>query len=227
MRAFIIMRDRVTYGRQCAAAMERAGLEVVIVDHGSTYPGAVEWLAEVRKTKPWTVMDCGGGHPRDLWARPWFREMCATERYVVTDPDVVPSDDCPDDWPAYLSGLLDRHPVFQKAGLGLRLDRVPAYYHLREQLMGWEGQFWTQTVQDEKGIVYNANIDTTLAVHVPLMEQGCHTFTALRTGEPYVADHLAWYEDLANMDEDVRYYHEHAETGIVNWTIPGRSTQFG
>jgi hypothetical protein len=221
MKAFIIFRDRVTYGRQCLAAMEAAGLEAVIVDHGSTWPEAVSWLAELKKTTGVIVVDCGGGHPRDLWQRTWFRQMCAQDQYIVTDPDVVPSQDCPLDWPQHLAGVLKRHPFFHKAGLGLRIDRIPDHYSRKHQVTGWEGQFWNNPVADEHE-VYEANIDTTLALHVPLMEQGAHSFTALRTGAPYLADHLAWHEDLENLTDEQRWYHEHAEPEIVNWTIRGR-----
>lgn len=219
MKAFIIFRDRVTYGRKCFDALQAAGLEVIIVDHGSTWPEAVEWLKELRK-QGIQVADDGGGNPRDLWTRAWFRQACATERYVVTDPDVVPSEDCPADWLSHLSGMLDRHGFFHKAGLGLRLDRIPDHYDLKPQVLSWEDQFWQNAVEDG---VYNANVDTTLALHVPLMEQGAHSFTALRSGPPYVADHLAWYENRYDLTEEQRYYHEHAEEGICCWTLPGRS----
>lgn len=219
MKAFIIMRDRVTYGRQCFDALAAAGLEVVIVDHGTTYPAAVEWLKDLRKAGV-MVMDDGGGNPRDLWTRAWFRQACAQERYVVTDPDVVVSEDCPADWLRHLGAMLDRYPFFHKAGLGLRLDRIPDHYDLKAQALDWESQFWKNEL--EPG-VYNANIDTTLALHVPLMEQGAHSFTALRTGYPYVADHMAWYENRYDLTEEQRYYHEHAEAGICCWTLPGKS----
>lgn len=215
MKAFVIFRDRVSYGRLCVEALMAAGLEVVIVDHGSTWPDAVNWIRDLRKNGI-QVADDGGGHPRDLWTRSWFRQACAQERYIVTDPDVIPSGDCPADWVSHLSNVLDKYSFFHKAGLGLRLDRIPQHYAWRERVDGWEQQFWQN--QLEPG-VYNANIDTTLALHVPLMEQGAHSFTALRTGFPYVADHLAWYENLDQLTPEQRYYHEHAEPMISHWTV--------
>lgn len=219
MKAFIIFRDRVSYGRRCVAALQAAGLDVVVADHGSTFPGAVAWLAGL-EGQGVTVVRCGGGHPRDLWGRDWFRGLCGGERYVVTDPDVVPSDCCPPDWLDRLGDVLDQHPGRAKAGLGLRIDAIPAHYQRRGQVLAWERQFWGPPVAPG---VHDAAIDTTLALHVPLHVQGGHSLAGLRTGPPYLADHLAWHEDFSGLPPDLAWYHENAEPGISFWTLPGRS----
>lgn len=220
MKAFVIFRDRVTYGRPCVAALQAAGLDIVIADHGTTHPEALAWLDDL-EDQGVTVVRCGPGHhPRDLWAHGWFRNACGNERYVVTDPDVVPSDDCPPDWLQHLGKILDAHPGVRKAGLGLRTDRVPTHYGRRDQVIEWERQFWQHPVANG---VYKAPVDTTLALHAPLADGEAHTFAALRTGAPYVADHLAWYEDHADLPDDLRHYHDHAEPEISFWTLAGRS----
>ena len=125
LRAFIICRDRVTYARQCAASLVAAGLEVVPVDCGSTWPAALEWLDEMEAAGALVLRREAGHHPQKLWNWEPFREACGDSRYIVTDPDVVPSEDCPGDWPDVLGEALDRYGT-PKAGLGLRLDRIPA-----------------------------------------------------------------------------------------------------
>ena len=40
---------------------------------------------------------------------------------------------------------------------------------------------------------------------------------ALRTGLPYVARHVPWYQDPANLTEDDIYYRDHADATISNW----------
>lgn len=222
MKAYIIFRDRVTYGNLCLEAMQRAGLETTVVDHGSTWPEAVEWLRDLQESGVQVVHD-GGGNPRDLWMRDWFRAVNARERYVVTDPDTIPSEGCPLDWPQRLSEILDRHPNYHKAGLGLRIDRIPEHFARRPDVLAWEAHFWEQRVGDG---VFHADIDTTLAVHAPMTDVGCHSFSAVRTDFPYVADHLAWYEDYASLSDELRYYYGHAEPGISCWTpVPGFADQ--
>ena len=71
--------------------------------------------------------------------------------------------------------------------------------------------------------MFDAIIDTTLALYRPLSETPAFTVQAVRTGPPYLADHLAWYEDLEDPLPELRHYHEHAEPGISYWTLPGKS----
>lgn len=224
MKAFIIHRDRPTYAHLCVTAMTDAGLNPVIVDQGSTWPPAKDYLAAV-ETAGVQVLYRDGGHPRSLWYWEPFITACGQDRYAVTDCDVVPSDDCPLDWPQQLSGLLDRHPEYPKAGMGLRLDRIPDTYQRKDHVLKWEQKFWDDPLDGAQlngAHVYKAPVDTTLAVYRP-MNGFDISLSALRTGPPYVADHLAWYEDYADLDEELRWYHEHAEPGISYWTVAGRS----
>ena len=218
MRAFIICRDRVTYAHLCLTAMTEAGLDPVLVDQGSTWPLANDYL-KAMETAGVKVLRRQGGHPRSLWYWEPFRQACGTGRYVVTDCDVVPSDDCPLDWPHRFSDLLDSHPEFPKVGMGLRLDRIPDTYQRKDHVLKWERKFWETPLEDG---VYQAPVDTTLAMYRQLGEFDI-SLSAIRTGHPYVADHLAWYEDYTELDEELRWYHEHAEPGISYWTVAGRS----
>jgi hypothetical protein len=71
--------------------------------------------------------------------------------------------------------------------------------------------------------VYEATVDTTLALYRPLAGQPEFTPVGMRTGHPYVADHVAWYEDLLNLEPELAHYHDRAESGVSYWTTPGRS----
>ena len=71
-----------------------AGLEVCIADHGSTYPPAVQWAGDMEADGA-LVLRRGGGPPQTIWGWEPFREACGSERYILTDPDSVPSSDCP------------------------------------------------------------------------------------------------------------------------------------
>jgi hypothetical protein len=219
LKAFIIFRDRVTYARQCAASLAAAGLDVCLVDCGSTWPEAVQWADDMEAAGGLVLRRGGGRHPRDLWAWEPFRQACGDGRYIVTDPDVVPSDDCPGDWVDRLHDALDASGK-PKAGLGLRLDRIPGHYQRREKVLSWEAQFWERPLDDG---TFDAIIDTTLALYRPLAESSAFHLEAVRTGPPYLADHLAWYEDFEDLPPDLEHYHEHADRGISYWTVPGRS----
>jgi hypothetical protein len=215
VKAFIIFRDRLTYGRQCLAALQAAGLEPVIADFGTTYPAALDWL----NTAGVPVLYHGDGGPRQLWAwEPFLESVDPADRFVVTDPDTVPDEDCPADWPQHLSQVLSEHGV--KAALGLRIDDIPEHYPRRAQVLEWEGQFWKDEIAPG---VYDGGTDTTLAVCPARRERPGHVIGGVRTGKPYVCRHLAWYEDPAALPEDVAWYYAHLGSGIAHWTIGGPS----
>jgi hypothetical protein len=206
VKAFVIFRDRVSYARECVAALGAAGLDVYVVDHASSWPAALAWLAQTDAT----VLRRGeNAYPWQLWEWGPFRDLMEgdTEPYVVTDPDVVPSEDCPADWVARLSGVLARSGAV-KAGLGLRLDRLPSW--CRDEITEWESGFWVD--EWEEG-VFRANVDTTLALYRPFTEYPLFALgPSLRTGWPYVADHLSWYED-SDLSPELRHYYSRADAG--------------
>lgn len=234
----MIVRDRVTYARQCADALLAAGLDVVIVDHGSTWPPMRTWVHEMdeawwaasidpARTLPvWPMAwkEKTNRHPRDLWrpGGPVARWVVGAERFIVTDCDVIPDPGCPADWVDRLRATLDRYPAIRKVGLGLRTDDLPGHYQHADVVRSWEAQY--QAVADggrlnpmttDSGAVI-ADIDTTLAMY-----RGSELFTlgpSIRLRPPYVARHLPWYEDTLHLDEEQRYYRDHAEHG--HWRAP-------
>lgn len=229
MRAFVLTRDRVTYARQCIDALLRAGLDVVIVDHGSTWPPMCDWLRgpdRLSALGPVTISLGGNAHPRDLWrpGGPIYQNTGdADERFIVTDCDVIPDPGCPADWVDRMRATLDRYPAIRKVGLGLRTDDLPEHFQHADMVRNWEAQY--QAVGDggrlnplvtaDVGAVI-ADIDTTLAMY-----RRYEPFTlgpSVRLRPPYVARHLPWYEDTLHLDEEHRYYRDHAVHG--HWRAP-------
>jgi hypothetical protein len=217
-KAFIIFRDRVTYARRCYAALAAAGLDVHVVDHDSSWPAALLWLADLEKSGVTVLRRGGNAYPWKLWEWDRFRAVLwgDGEPYLVTDPDVVPSDDCPRDWLARLAAVLAR-PGCVKAGLGLRLDRLPL--SRRAQVTGWESRFWAD--EPEPG-VFRANVDTTLALYRPYTEYPLFSLgPAVRLGHPFVADHLSWYEE-GDLPPELRHYYGRADPGH---SVTGRTVR--
>ena len=209
MKAFIIFRDRVTYARRCFSSLTAAGLDVHVVDHDSSWPAALVWLAELEEAGIRVLRRGENAYPWQLWEWDRFREIMwgDAEPYVVTDPDVVPSEDCPGDWVARLADVRRRYHAI-KAGLGLRLDRIPVAR--RQQVLDAERGFWEDGPEPD---VYRANIDTTLALYTPYTEYPLFSLgPSLRVGHPYVADHLAWYE-AGHLTPELRHYYSRADAG--------------
>lgn len=208
---FIPVRDRLAPLQQLLAWCERAGLhDIWLIDNDSSWPPLVEFLART----PHHVVWAGGnlGH-RSPWLTGTVQRHARGRFFIVSDPDVVPDDECPLDVVAHLTDLLQRHPDVDKVGLGLRIDDLPAHYPLAEAVKAWEARFWTDEV--EIG-VYRADVDTTFALYRPLARRHEEN-RALRTGLPYVARHLPWYLDPANLSDEDEYYRAHADPTVSNW----------
>ncbi|HXY91041.1 MAG TPA: hypothetical protein VEP49_01055 [Acidimicrobiia bacterium] len=207
---FVNCRDRVTSLRLLVAWLERAGHEhIVLVDNASTYPALLEFY----ESTPHEVVRLDQNYGQTaLWDAGLLDRLGVTGHFVLTDPDVVPSDECPLDAVAHFAEVLARHPDAVKVGFSLRIDDLPRSYRLRDAVIEWERAFWTHEV--EPG-VFEAPLDTTFALHVP--RAGYRQDVGLRTAPPYTARHLPWYADSGAPTEEDRYYVEHARDGVLTW----------
>lgn len=207
---FIIARDRVFALRQLIAWLEGAGMaRIVILDNDSSYPELLEYL----ENSPHEVVKLGRnmGHTCP-WDSGAVQLLAPGQFFVVTDPDVVPSEDCPTHAVLRFYELLARHTPTVKAGFGLRIDDLPDHYRLKDSVVTWEGRYWESPV--EPG-VYAAPIDTTFALYRPGAEYSLGP--GLRTGEPYLARHLPWYADSDELSEEDAYYRQRASASINSW----------
>jgi len=208
---FIPVRDRLESLEQLVIWLERAGHEQIwLIDNASSYPPLMEYLAR----SPHHVVHLGRnlGH-RSPWLSGLVQRHAHGVPFVVSDPDVVPVEECPLDAVLHFGEILERHVELHKVGFGLKIDDLPEHYPLADEVRQWEAQFWAEEI--EPG-VYRADIDTTFALH-RAMPPPHENYLAARTGPPYTARHLAWYVDSTALSDDERYYREHADTLVSNW----------
>ena len=90
---FIICRDRLTPLAALVQWLERTGCECIyLLDNDSAWPPLLEYY----ERSPHSVIRLGvnAGHLAP-WELGIVERYARHERYVVTDPDVVPDDSCP------------------------------------------------------------------------------------------------------------------------------------
>lgn len=206
----ITVRDRLAPLDGLVTRLESLdAVQIYLVDNDSTYPPLVDYLSRT----PHRVIRLGSNlGARASWITGLVQVLGHDRNYVVTDPDVVPDDTCPDDFLDHFARLLERYPDVGRVGFGLRLDDLPANLSRTSEVRTWEGQFWEVEREPE---VYVADIDTTFALY--RAGRPVRGSVALRTGSPYVARHLAWYDDPDDPDEEELYYREHADKTINSW----------
>ena len=204
-------RNRYTYLLQLVGWLEKNGMEnIVILDNDSTYPPLLDYYAKTSHR----VIRLGDnvGHLA-LWKSGVFKEF-RRQHYIYTDPDVVPDENCPGDAIAFLLKQLEKYPSIEKIGLGLRIDDLPDHYEGKSKVIDWEKKYWTKPVGES---VFDAEVDTTFALYRPYTNGAKWVAPAYRTGSPYVARHLPWYENSANPGEENMYYAKHVRQGASHW----------
>jgi tetratricopeptide (TPR) repeat protein len=206
-------RDRCSCLKNLVGWLKDAGYRnLAIVDNCSTYAPLLKYLHALEgevlvyrlsqnlgKWALWT-----SGLAETIWDFP----------FIYTDPDVLPTEDCPKAVVQRLYELLERNPQVSKAGMGLKIDDLPDHYQHKKAVVAWESQFWSRPLP---GGCYDAAVDTTFALYRP---RSWYQLEAVRSASPYLARHLPWYQDSSQPEIEDRYYSDHVSPGISCWSGP-------
>ena len=193
------------------ALEDRGYTNIHILDNLSDYPPLLAWY----ETCPYDVirLDRNIGY-QAIWESGVY-DRFKRSFYVYTDSDVVPDENCPEDFMERFLKVLRKYPRCLKVGFGLRIDDLPDCFDHKEAVLLNEGRFWKEPLGDG---LYKAQIDTTFALYRPFCYGPANDHhLMIRTGEPYVARHLPWYVDSSNpSDEDLYYIRTSRQS--THWT---------
>lgn len=212
---FVISFNHLTYLQASIAYFEKAGFKNIhIIDNASSYPPLVEYL----RASPHRVHYMGVNYKHTvLFDSLKFKEIVDSNYFVLTDPDVLPVDECPFDFLYVFLDVLLSHPAKNKIGFSLKLDDLPDHYELKENVLKWEGRFYEKVKEHGTLTVYDAPVDTTFALYRPREEwRTSDFFSAFRMGYPYEARHLPWYRDLTKLTDEELFYRS-LDQGSSNW----------
>jgi hypothetical protein len=217
----IICRDLLSPLQKLISWLEERSLtNIVLLDNDSSYPPLLRFFEE----SPHQVIPLGDNVGAEA---PWKREaipLLAHGGYlIVTDPDILPVEDCPADFLERWLELHTRYASCRKIGFGLKIDDIPDHYRLKDEVIEWEAQFWRVELEKD---VYFAAIDTTFALYKP----GAYDYfryPAIRTGGRYMARHVPWYADSDELSAEQSYYREHGSAAITSWTGDRLPTRYG
>lgn len=148
---------------------------------------------------------------------PWINGLVdkygLKNNYVVTDCDVVPTEECPYDVVEFFSYGLEAFSFLRKIGLSLLINDIPDHYLNKDKVQRWEGQFWGAPVNQ---YFFNAPVDTTFALYRAGAQHNISE--SFRSAPPYCARHLPWYSDSSNPTEEEIFYFKNASPDISTWT---------
>ena len=194
--------NRLDSMKKLIESLEKRGYtNIFIIDNLSTYPPLLEYY----KTCRYTVfrLDQNIGMTA-LWTSGIYKRF-KNDFFVYTDSDVVPIEECPDDFLLFFLKTLKKYRLAQKVGFSLKIDDLPDYYAMKKDVIFWEKHFFDHK-RDE--FLYWAPIDTTFALYRPRgkRKHANYSIEMYRTAFPYMARHLPWYIDSEYPDEENRYY---------------------
>ncbi len=206
-------RNRLTYLLQLINFLENNNcLNIIIIDNNSTYPPLIEYYSKC----PYQVVHLQQNIGYLALERSELWRFIKKDYFVYTDPDVVPINECPNDFMRKFFNILQDHRFFTKIGFSLKIDDLPECYSEKNKVVAWESQFYKNKLDDK---LYIGKVDTTFALHRPWSKISYKgRYKHLRSEFPYQARHLPWYEDSLNPTEENNFYKSHAEIGGF-WTI--------
>jgi hypothetical protein len=190
---------------------------IFIIDNLSTYPPLLDYYKSCTYTVFYLNKNIG---MNALWVSGIYKKF-RNNFFVYTDSDVVPIDECPDDFLLFFLQTLQKYKLARKVGFSLKIDDIPDCYALKERVIRWEEHFFTDFKKGD--MIYRAPIDTTFALYRPRgkRKHANNNIEMYRTAYPYMARHLPWYIDSNNPDDENRYYIEHSNL-TTYWTNEGK-----
>ncbi len=212
MRVFINNRDNLERGfRRLVEWLQESGIYPVVLDNASTWGPLMDFYDSHPMLHVVKNVNLG---PYAFWELGLHKQQ--TERFIVTDPDLVPSEMCPS---AALT--IDRMQSVMslynagKVGTSLSLDNIPEYYKHAKEVRIWEQQFWDHPTPDR--LAYHADIDTTFALYEPGSEVRTSK-PSLRLAPPYSMDHVPWFEDSSKANPELDWYLKHMRADWTHWS---------
>lgn len=193
-------RNRLTSLKKLIESLENRGYyNIYIIDNASSYSPLLDYY----KTIPYKVfLESKNWGYLSIWKSGIYKQFYK-DFYVYTDSDVVPIEECPDNFmDVFWKALIENKDV-QKVGFSLKIDDLPNHYHNKEKVLEWEKKFSEKKFSE---LFYEAPIDTTFALYRPGAKGKASLLRMFRSAFPYEARHLPWYENSKNLTEEERYY---------------------
>lgn len=212
---YIVSFNRLDCLKKQIAFLDKCDLKNIhIIDNASTYKPLLDYLKSTSHKV--YLLDKNYGH-EVLFKCAKFKDVIDNKYFVLTDPDIIPVEECPNNFLHVFHDILQNNPTINKVGFSLKIDDLPACYPLKDKVIKWEKQFYQYPTNYKDILIFSAPIDTTFALYRPRKKWRSKNFySAIRVGHPYAARHLPWYKDLKKMNDEDSFYNS-LDVGVGNW----------
>ena len=178
-------------------------VSIIIVDNNSDYQPLLEYYKSLKYQNVQVaylgINSCLNGVGYLLG------KLKKTDKYIVTDSDLLPYAETPLNIISHLKKLLDKYPAYNHIGPSLEINDIPQSNILRERIVQHESQYWPPLAKKINEEVLIAPIDSTFAMY-RITSNFFLRYPALRTDRPYTLKHLDWYLNKENPTDEMTYY---------------------
>lgn len=212
---YIISYNRLEYVKQTITWLEKYNYSnITIIDNASDYEPLIEYLngckykvVRLKKNYGFTV----------FYKCPLFFLKSRFTYYALTDPDLQPIENCPEDFVKLFLDIMKSENKITKVGFSLKIDDIPEDFYLKKEVVKWERQFYSNELMINGHRCFRAPLDTTFSINAPfcMVPRISDTERAIRTDEPYQLRHLPWYVVERNQEQE--NYCNTIRKDITNW----------
>jgi hypothetical protein len=215
----IISFNQLFYLKQLVVFLKKHNYKnIVIIDNNSTYQPLLEYFDKIESTVTIHRLKQNYGH-LVFWKVKELYEKYSKGYYVVTDADINPIPECPEDFLLYFKTILDKDLKITKAGFSLKIDDIPDTNINKDKVLKWESRFWRNCTIDGNFV---AGIDTTFELYRTNYIHNENSFLkGCRTKYPYTAKHGGWHINTNNLTEEQKFYFENCNESSA-WRVDNR-----
>lgn len=179
---------------------------IIIIDNKSTYPPLLRYYEEISNQVVVEFMGENYGHAVFFNSKR-LQGKYGQGFYVITDADIVPNDQLPEDFIEQMINHLKKYwKDITKVGFALNLDDIPQGNELRDKILNWEQKFWQKKISND---IFEAPLDTTFSVYkpgYPSKYNQIYRGTAHRFGGEFTAKHGGWYIEQDLLTDEQKFY---------------------
>lgn len=210
--------NRLTTTKELVDYLYSVGLKkIIILDNQSTYKPLLDYY---KVTKAEVIrLDANLGH-LSLWKSGLY-DKYKWNFFVYTDSDILPVEECPDNFMEKFYAILLKNTRIKKVGFSIKIDDLPNHFSFKSQVSDYESKYWKNIKSTD---CFEAPIDTTFALYKPftgLKSGEIYTRLALRVMPPYTIRHKPWYNNTSSLSEEEQYYltHSNSSSSIKEQTV--------
>lgn len=182
---------------------------LIVIDNASSYQPLKDYYSSTNEFKLITSQNLGH---RSLFLSSnselkKIRKGC----FIYTDSDLILNENLQPNFVEELFKTLLKYNKVAKVGFALKISDLNSLSSTNKELIKWESNFWTKEIEANK---FKASIDTTFALYRPPLYIGTNTmvrfYKGIRIAGNFTCQHDPWYWDFQNLDEEQRFYFDHA-----------------